>query len=190
MVEGRYDVNTLRQIVDTVILTTDGFGIFKNAQKRSLLQTLAKQRGLIILTDGDSAGFVIRNHLKGVLPTAGVKHAYIPDVAGKEKRKKVGGKEGKMGVEGMSREILERALRQAGATIVGDVADSHHTPWLTKADLYELGLSGGLDASLKRKKLLKILDFPEHMTTNALLDLLNALYTPDAFATILEMLAE
>ena len=118
VVEGRYDKNTLSQLVDTVILETAGFGIFKDKEKLSLLRKIGEKRGLIILTDSDGAGFVIRNYLKGALPQDQVKHAYVPDLFGKEKRKRKPGKEGKLGVEGMRPEVLEKALCRAGATIL------------------------------------------------------------------------
>ena len=114
VVEGRYDKNTLSQLVDTVILETSGFGVFQNAELVALLRRLARTRGLIVLTDSDGAGFLIRGHLKSALPAQGVKHAYIPDVPGKERRKRAPGKEGKLGVEGMSPAVLEAVLRRAG----------------------------------------------------------------------------
>ena len=182
VVEGRYDKNTLSQVVDTVVLETAGFGVFHNTELTALLRRLAEKRGLIILTDSDGAGFVIRNHLKGVLPPAGVKHAYIPDIAGKERRKRVPGKEGKLGVEGMSPSVLEAALRRAGATFLDGAADppADRTP-ITKADLFCLGLSGGKDSQLRRREMLRRLDLPEHMGANALLSVLNALYSREEF---------
>ena len=174
-VEGRYDKNTLSQLVDTVILETDGFGIFKNGEKLALLRRIADRRGLIILTDSDGAGFVIRNYLRGALPRDKVKHAYIPDLYGKERRKKRPGKEGKLGVEGMAPAVLERTLRQAGATVLGEAARAV-PPALTKADLYAWGLSGRENSREKRKKLLAALDLPEHLSPNAMLPVLSALY--------------
>ena len=174
VVEGRYDKNTLSQIVDAVILETGGFGVFSDREKLALLRRMAEKRGLIIFTDSDGAGFVIRNYLRGALPKDKVKHAYIPDVSGKEKRKSSPSKEGKLGVEGMTPETLLDALRRAGATMNGVAAESAGT--LTKADLFALGLSGGAGSALKRKELLKQLDLPEKLTANALLDVLNALY--------------
>lgn len=175
VVEGRYDKNTLSQLVDTVILETAGFGIFKDKQTLALLRRLGEKRGLIILTDSDGAGFVIRNHLKGALPKDQVKHAYIPDLYGKEKRKRHPGKEGKLGVEGMSPQVLEKALRQAGATILEEEAPQAPQP-LTKADLFACGLSGGEGSREKRQKLLKKLDLPAHLSPNAMLPILSALY--------------
>ena len=176
VVEGRYDKNTLSQLVDTVILETNGFGIFKDKEQLALLRKIAQKRGLIVLTDSDGAGFVIRNHLKGAIPREQVKHAYVPDLFGKEKRKKKAGKEGKLGVEGMRPEVLEKALRQAGATILDGASQSQSGPPLTKADLFAAGLSGGEGSKEKRQALLKKLDLPEHLTPNAMLPVLSALY--------------
>lgn len=183
LVEGRYDKNTLSQIVDAPILETSGFGIFKDKKQMSLLRTVAQKRGLIVFTDSDGAGFVIRNHVKSAIPGKFLKHAYIPDIMGKEKRKAAPGKEGKLGVEGMSREIILEALRRAGATIEGESSISSHQ--ITKQDLMELGLSGGADASAKRLALLKKLNLPEHMSPNAMLQALNLLIDLDGLKRIL-----
>lgn len=180
VVEGRYDKNMLRQIVDTAVFTTEGFGVMNDKTKLAFLRTVAKSRGLIILTDSDGAGFVIRNYLKGALPKEQVRHAYIPDIPGKEKRKSSPGKEGKLGVEGMSPETLLEALRRAGATFEEGEAQMAGAP-ITKLDLFELGLTGGTESKAKREKLLKQLKFPAHMTTNALLEALNVLYDRDTF---------
>ena len=174
VVEGRYDKNTLSQIVDAPILETAGFGIFKDEQQLGLLRRVAESRGLIIFTDSDGAGFVIRNHLKSCIDGKYLKHAYIPDISGKERRKAAPGKEGKLGVEGMRQEIILEALRRAGATIEGE--ERAQTVAITKQDLMELGLSGGAGSSEKRRRLLKKLDLPEHMSTNAMLEALNLLY--------------
>lgn len=176
VVEGRYDKNTLSQLVDTVILETGGFRVFKSGETLALLRRVAARRGLIILTDSDGAGFVIRNYLKGALPGDRVKHAYIPDRWGKEKRKKHPGKEGKLGVEGMPPAVLEAVLRRAGATVVGE-DPTRSAPVLTKADLYAWGLSGGEGSREKRRKLLAALDLPAHLSPNAMLPVLSALYT-------------
>ncbi|MCI2105591.1 MAG: DUF4093 domain-containing protein [Intestinimonas sp.] len=182
VVEGRYDKNTLSQLVDTVILETGGFGVFKNRELTALLRRLARERGLIILTDSDGAGFVIRNYLKGVLPPEAVKHAYIPDIYGKERRKRAPGREGKLGVEGMRPAVLEAALRRAGATFLEAAAVRPPAGGpITKADLFSLGLSGGPDAAERRQALLRKLKLPERMTANALLPVLNALYTRAEF---------
>ena len=179
VVEGRYDKNTLSQLVDTVIIETSGFGIFKDKERLALLRRLAEKRGLIVLTDPDGAGFVIRGHLRGSLPPDRVKHAYVPDIYGKERRKRQGGKEGKLGVEGMRPEVLEAALRRAGATFLdeeGERAAPAGRP-ITKADFVALGLSGGPGAAEKRRALLQRLGLPEHLSPNAMLEVLNALFT-------------
>lgn len=177
VVEGRYDKNTLSQLVDTVILETSGFAIFQDAERLVLLRRLAQARGLIVLTDSDGAGFVIRNYLKGAIDPALVKHAYIPDRYGKERRKRWPGKEGKLGVEGMPPQVLEQTLRQAGATFLDEVGETPSPRRaITKADLYAAGLSGGEGSAQRRRELLKTLDLPEHLSPNALLVVLNALY--------------
>ena len=140
VVEGRYDKNTLSQIVDAPILETSGFGIMKDKAQLSLLRKVAENRGLIIFTDSDGAGFVIRNYLKGAIPAAHLKHAYIPDIPGKEKRKSTPGKEGKLGVEGMPPSVIIEALRNAGATVEGESA-THTIGNISKQDLMALGLS-------------------------------------------------
>ena len=184
VVEGRYDKNTLSQIVDAPILETSGFGIFKDKKQMSLLRQVAQKRGLIVFTDPDGAGFVIRNHIKSAIEPKYLKHAYIPDIMGKERRKKTAGKEGKLGVEGVSREIILEALRRAGATIEGEEVSAQRQ--ITKQDLMELGLSGGADASAKRLALLKKLNLPEHMSANAMLQALNLLYSLEELKSLLE----
>ena len=174
VVEGRYDKNTLSQIVDAPIFETRGFGIFKDKAQMALLRQVAQRRGLIVFTDADGAGFVIRNHLKSAIPAQYLKHAYTPDIFGKERRKSAPGKEGKLGVEGMRPEIILDALRKAGATFEGENSAPVHQ--ITKQDLMELGLSGSADASAKRLALLKKLDLPQHMSANAMLQALNLLY--------------
>lgn len=185
VVEGRYDKNTLSQVVDAVILETSGFGVFKDAERLALLRRLAAERGLIVLTDSDGAGFVIRNYLKGAVEPSQVKHAYIPDRAGKEKRKRAPGKEGKLGVEGMSPAVLLDCLRKAGATFLDEdekVQPAHQE--LTKADLFVLGLSGTPDAAERRRELLRKLDLPEHLSPNAMLEVLNVLYGYEGLAEL------
>lgn len=185
VVEGRYDKNTLCQIVDAPILETAGFGIFKDKKQMALLRQAAQSRGLIVFTDSDGAGFIIRNHIKSAIPAKFLKHAYIPDIPGKEKRKAAPGKEGKLGVEGMTPEIILEALKRAGATIEGeDGAAAPHQ--ITKQDLMTLGLSGGPDASAKRLRLLKRLDLPEHMSPNAMLQALNLLYSLEQLTQIMQ----
>ena len=181
VVEGKYDKNTLSQVVDAVILETSGFGIFHDRQKRKLFQRLAEQKGIILLTDSDGAGFVIRNYLKGILPPDRLKQAYIPDLYGKEKRKASPSKEGKLGVEGMRPEILLEALRRAGAHFSGEAPVSVSADRITKADLYRLGLTGQEGSRQKRLSLLQHLDLPEHLSSEALLDVLNALMSREDF---------
>ena len=185
VVEGKYDVNTLKQAFDAVILTTDGFGVFNNKEKLALIRRMAEARGVIVLTDSDGAGFVIRNHLKSCLPPEKVKHAYIPDVVGKERRKHARSKEGKLGVEGMKRTILVEALRRAGATMDGTSNDTRGK--ITKTDLFTLGLSGRPNSAAARQELLAHLDLPAHLSPNALLDVLNALMTRDELFTLLQV---
>ena len=189
VVEGRYDKNTLSQIVDAPILETSGFGIMKDKQQLKLLRRVAESRGLIIFTDSDGAGFVIRNYLKGAIDSKYLLHAYIPDIPGKERRKAAPGKEGKLGVEGMTPQVILEALRKAGATVVGE-EKVRSTGNITKQDMMELGLSGGQGSSELRKQLLKRLDLPEHMSANALLQALNLLYTLDELRTIVSQLGE
>ena len=175
VVEGRYDKNTLSQIVDATILETKGFGLFKDKQQLALLRQIAQKRGLIVFTDSDGAGFVIRNHIKSAIQGKYLKHAYIPDIPGKERRKAAPGKEGKLGVEGMTPDITLDALRRAGATVEGETAQPARN--ITKQDFMALGLSGGPNSSALRLALLKKLDMPEHMSANAMLQALNLLYT-------------
>lgn len=179
VVEGRYDKNALLQVVDAVIVETGGFSVFNNGEKLALLRRLAQKRGLILLTDSDGAGFVIRRYLKGAIPPEQIKQAYIPDVAGKERRKRKAGKEGKLGVEGMTPAVLLDTLRRAGATFEGEentAPDAH----ITKADLLDKGLIGPYSAE-KRQALLKKLDLPAHLTPNAMLEALNLLLTQAEF---------
>ena len=178
VVEGKYDLNAIKQIVDGIVLTTDGFGVFHNQEKLQLIRRMADSRGVIVLTDSDGSGFVIRNYLKGCLPKERVKHAYIPDIYGKEKRKKVSSKEGKLGVEGMSPAVLKASLERAGATVNGVCSDTRK---VTKADLYLLGLSGTKNSASNRKLLLSGLELPERLSSNALLDVVNALFGYDEF---------
>lgn len=182
VVEGRYDKNALAQVVDAAIVTLEGFSVFNDREKLAFLRRLAEKQGLIILTDSDGAGFVIRNYLKGALPKDRVKHAYIPDVHGKERRKRTPGREGKLGVEGMKPAVLLEALRRAGATFSDESrqAGTGERP-IDKADLFALGLTGGPDSAARRRDLLRRLDLPEHLTANGLLDALNLLYGRAAF---------
>ena len=186
MVEGRYDKAALSSCVDAVIVDTEGFGIFSDREKLALLRRLAEQRGLVILTDSDGGGFLIRNFLKSSLGSANVRHAYIPDVYGKERRKKKRSAEGKLGVEGMPPEVLLDSLRRAGVT--PDAA--REEPRLTKADLYAAGLSGRPDSSSRRTWLLKELSLPARLSPNALLDVLNVLISGEEFANLVNKMNE
>ena len=183
VVEGRYDKNTLSQIVEAPIFETSGFGIMKDKVQLALLRKVAGIRGLIVFTDSDGAGFVIRNYLKSAIPSEYLKHAYIPDIYGKERRKAAPGKEGKLGVEGMRPEVILEALRAAGATIEGEDGKEAHR--ITKQDLMDLGLSGGPDASARRLALLKKLNLPEHMSANTMLQALNLLMDLEELKKIL-----
>ena len=192
VVEGRYDKNTLSQIIDGTIITLGGFSVFNNKEKVEFLRKLADKQGLIVFTDSDGAGFVIRNYLKGALPKDRVKQAYIPDIYGKERRKRTPGKEGKLGVEGMKPDVILEALRRAGATFL-DGADAPsptavRSP-ITKADLFELGLSGGPDSAAKREALLRTLSLPKHLTANGLLEALNLLYSREEFFQAMQHLS-
>lgn len=185
VVEGKYDQNTLSQLVDTTIFQTRGFGVMRDKALLELLRKAARTTGLIIFTDSDGAGFVIRNFLNGALPKEGVLHAYIPDIPGKEKRKRAPGKEGLLGVEGMTKEILLEALENAGADLGGEAAKKPGDT-ITKFDLYTAGLSGRPDSAAKRAAFLEKLRFPAHMSANALLDALNLLYTREEFLALFE----
>lgn len=176
VVEGRYDKNTLSQIVDAEILETHGFGIFRDKARLLLLRRTAEKRGLIVFTDPDGAGLVIRNYLKSAIPPQYLKHAYIPDLPGKEKRKRTPGKEGKLGVEGMTPEIILNALLRAGATVEGQ-SPKDTEQRITKQDMMELGLSSGSGSSEKRRQLQRALGFPENLSAGGLLQALNLLLT-------------
>ena len=188
VVEGRYDKNTLSQIVDAPIFETGGFQIHKDREMLSLLRQVAKKRGLIVFTDSDGAGFVIRNFLKGAIPADQLKHAYIPDIYGKEKRKVAPGKEGKLGVEGMTPEVILQALRRAGATFDGEAVIIGGE--ITKQDMMRLGLSGGKDSSAKRKALMKLLKLPERLSANAFLQAVNLLCTREELFSLTEKLEQ
>ncbi len=183
VVEGRYDKNTLSQVVDAVIIETGGFGIFNDREKRALLKKLAESRGLILMTDSDGAGFLIRNHLKGCIDQSLIKNAYIPDIYGKERRKAKGSREGKLGVEGMRPEVLLEALKRAGATFEGENGQQREER-ISKADLYKKGLSGGPDSAAKRQALLARLDLPARLTADGLLDVLNAIMSREEFLAL------
>ena len=185
VVEGRYDKNALKQVVDAIVVETGGFGVFNDKERLALLRRLAKERGLILLTDSDGAGFVIRNFLRGAIPKNQIKQAYIPDIYGKERRKSAPGKEGKLGVEGMTPQVLLSVLERAGATFEdGETAAMEKEP-ITKMDFFELGLTGGADSTARRAALLKKLNLPERMTTNALLEAVNILCSREELLALL-----
>ncbi len=188
VVEGRYDKNALKQVVNATVVETGGFGVFNDNERLALLRRLAAQRGLIVLTDSDGAGFVIRNFLKGAIPKSQIRHAYIPDVYGKERRKAAPGREGKVGVEGMEPAVLLSALERAGATFEDGAAQGNDTP-VTKAELYELGLTGRKDSAARRAALLKKLSLPERMTTNAMLEAVNILCGRERLREMMEDIA-
>ncbi len=179
VVEGRYDKNALLQVVDATVVETGGFGVFNDKEKLAFFRRLAEKRGLILLTDSDGAGFVIRNYLKGALPKEQIKQAYIPDIVGKERRKRHAGKEGKLGVEGMTPEVLLDTLRRCGATFEGEEAGAPCAA-ITKVDMMEKGLIGAGSVE-KRQELLQKLQLPAHLTPNALLEALNLLLTREEF---------
>ena len=184
VVEGRYDQNTLRQVVDADVICTDGFSIFRDSERQALLRRLAEKRGLIVLTDSDGAGEVIRGFLSGIVPPDRVRHAFIPDIPGKERRKSSPSKEGKLGVEGMPPEVLLRALKAAGATL--DDAPAPRGAGITPAELYALGLTGGAESAEKRRRLQRALELPERMSTKQLLTALNILVSREELRTLVQ----
>lgn len=186
IVEGRYDVNKVKQLVDTMVIETSGFSIFNNKEKLQLIRRIAAQRGVLILTDSDGAGFVIRNYLKGALPKEQVKHAYIPQIAGKERRKAHGSKEGTLGVEGISDEVLLDVLRRSGVTVLDNALPAVRQ--ITKADFFAWGLSGGEGSAAKRQQLLQRLQLPRHMTANALLEYINAVASYEEIQALVQEL--
>ena len=183
VVEGRYDKNTLSQVVDAVIIETSGFGIFNNKEKQRLLSKMAQARGLVVLTDSDGAGFVIRNFIKGCVDPSLVKHAYIPEIYGKERRKRQASREGQLGVEGMRPQVLLDALKRAGASFEGEHSTAA-APLITKADMYKMGLSGGEGSRAKREALMKKMELPKKLSADALLDVLNALMSREEFFSL------
>ena len=189
VVEGRYDKNTLLQVVDAVVIETSGFGVFNDAQKQKLLRKMAEARGLIVLTDPDGAGFVIRSFIKSCVPPDRLKQAYVPDIRGKEKRKARPSREGKLGVEGMRAEVLLEALRRAGASFEGG-SERRGDRGVSKADLYALGLSGRENSAKKRAELIRELDLPEHLSADGLLDVVNATMSREEFFSLASRLSE
>lgn len=183
VVEGKYDKNALKQLVDAPIFETNGFGVLNDKALLHLLRAVAEKRGLIILTDPDGAGFVIRNYLKGALPKDKVLHAYVPDIYGKERRKAAPGKEGKLGVEGMRPEILLQALKDAGAELDGQSLPPRQP--ITKLDFYTCGLSGQPDSKARRQALKRRLGLPEHLSSNGLLEAIGLLYDREEFLALM-----
>jgi len=181
VVEGKYDKNTVSQAVNGAIIETSGFGVFSDKEKLALLRRLADKRGLIILTDSDKAGFFIRGRLRGMLEGLNVKHAYIPDIPGHEKRKASSSKEGKIGVEGMAPDVIIKALERAGATFDDACANAACSDPITKADMFSAGLSGSAGSAQKRRELLDRLALPKRLSANSFLEVLNILYTRDEF---------
>lgn len=179
IVEGKYDVIKLSNLIDTLILKTDGFGIFKDKEKQRLLRRLAGEKGIIVLTDSDSAGFLIRNFLNSTIPSDKITHVFIPDIYGKERRKTQASKEGKLGVEGIEEKILLDAFRKAGVFCENSDADERRL--ITNIDLYEWGLSGRENSKEKRKLLLKQLDLPERMSSSSMIKILNTFVTYEEF---------
>ena len=176
VVEGKYDRIKLAGILDATVICTDGFGIFKNEGLKKTLRALAEKRGLLILTDSDSAGFTIRNYIVNLVGAKNVVNAYVPDIKGKEKRKAKGGKEGLLGVEGVSDEVIINAIRKSGAEIIGEENNIPERK-ITKADLFVLGLTGTENSEINRKKILKKLGLPSYLSTNAFLTAINCLYS-------------
>lgn len=181
IVEGKYDKMRLKSTVDATIIETNGFRIFKDKEKVNLIKQLAQKQGIIILTDSDSAGFLIRNHLRGIVPQEQIKNAYIPQIKGKEKRKDHPSKEGTLGVEGVDEDIILKALQNAGA-----VCNKEKQELITKTDLFNLGLTGGEKSSILRTALLKELKLPRYMSVKAMLEVLNTVTTPKELYTLVE----
>lgn len=185
VVEGKHDVIRVHSAVEALVVPTDGFRLFKDAEKMALLRRLAATRGLIILTDSDSAGGVIRNHLCGCIPADQLRQAYIPPIPGKERRKAVPSKEGLLGVEGVDAAMVIAALERAGATFEDEATAPHESLQLTKADLMALGLTGGADSAARRRQLLDALGLPGYLSANRLLAVVNATVTPDEWSALL-----
>ena len=184
IVEGRYDKNTVSQVISAMIIETNGFGIFNDAQKREFIAQMAQTRGIIILTDSDASGFLIRNKLRSFIPDEYIKNAYIPDIYGKEKRKRAPGKEGKLGVEGMRPEVIISALKLAGATFTDAEDPSPVEEHITVADLYAAGLTGRPDSAKRRGELLRALRLPEHLSTKSLCAVLDRMVGREEFLSL------
>lgn len=188
VVEGKYDKIKLSSMVDGVIICTRGFRVYKDKEMQAMLRALAKKQGLAVLTDSDTAGFKIRGFLRSICGKENIVDVYIPDLYGKEKRKDHPSKEGKLGVEGVPEEVLQKAFADAG--IGAELVLQKKDP-ITKMDLFELGLSGRAESALRRKRLMKHLTLPEHLTTNALVTVLDALMSrEELFLTCGELFEE
>lgn len=177
IVEGKYDKIKLSNILDAFIIETNGFAIFKDKSKLSFIKKLAKDRGIIILTDSDHAGFMIRNYISSGVPKEQIKNVYIPDIFGKEKRKDTPSKEGKLGVEGMTKEVILASFEKAGVSSTSSVCDNP----ITTVDFYDLGLTGGANSKAKRKAVCKALDLPEFLSTSSLISCINNFMTKEEF---------
>lgn len=188
VVEGRYDKIKLSSLVDAPIIETNGFRIFNDKERQNLIRQIADVRGILVLTDSDGAGFVIRSFLNGAVDKSKIKHCYIPQISGKEKRKAKAGKESLLGVEGMSDEIIINAIRSSGAEIIGE--EQKKTGEITKADLYSLGLTGTKNAEYNRKNLLSYLNLPHYLSTNAMLTALNCLYSFEELTRLVETISD
>lgn len=183
IVEGRYDKIKLKNLIDAPIIETNGFRIFNDKERRDMIRQIADRRGILIMTDSDGAGLVIRNFLNGAVDKAKIKHCYIPQLEGKEKRKEQRSKEGFLGVEGVPDDVIIEAIRKSGATVIGE--EAAQTNEITKADLFTLGLTGSENSAQKRKKLLKKLNMPDYLSTNAMLTALNCLYSLEELKSVL-----
>jgi len=184
-VEGKYDKITLENVIDTTIIVTDGFRIFKNKEKRELIRLLAERRGIIVITDSDSAGAVIRSYLKQICPEGTIANVYIPQLSGKEKRKTKPSKEGFLGVEGMTQQALVDALARSGIT--GKEIAKRTGKRINKTTFFTLGLSGGNNSSYLREELAQHLNLPKGMSSNAFLDCVNAVFEYDEFVKAVEL---
>ncbi len=181
IVEGKYDKIKLKNIIASPIIQTNGFRIFKDKEKVNMIRKAAENKGLLIMTDSDSAGFVIRNFLKGIVPKEKIKNCYIPEILGKEKRKSEFSKEGKLGVEGIDENILLDAIHRSGAVIIGENENDAIQQQIEKIDFYNLGLTGREDSAKKRTSILKALDLPTYITTNAMIETVNYIFSKKEF---------
>lgn len=181
IVEGKYDKIKLSSIFDAPIIVTDGFGIYKNNEISALIRFYAENGGIIILTDSDSAGFRIRNHIKGLVSNDKITNVYIPEILGKEKRKDKPSKEGTIGVEGIDKDIIIEAFKKAGVLQNSESAFEQKDDCITNLDLFDLGFIGMKNSKIKRQELLKSMDLPSHISTSSLLELLNKVMTRKEF---------